>query len=51
MIRVDEKRPARTLSLDEARDDIERTLISLERNRLQKRWVERLKAKSFVTTY
>jgi len=51
LIKVDEKRPARTLSLDEARDDIERTLISLERNRLQKRWVERLKAKSFVTTY
>jgi parvulin-like peptidyl-prolyl isomerase len=51
LIKADEKRPARTLSLEEVRDDIEKTLIALERNRLQKRWVERLKAKAFVRTY
>jgi peptidyl-prolyl cis-trans isomerase SurA len=45
---VEDKRVARTKSLQEARDEIEKTLILQERARLQKKWVDRLRAKSFI---
>lgn len=45
---VEEKRVARTKTLDEVRDEIEKELIVQERSRLEKKWIERLKAKSFV---
>lgn len=45
---VDEARPERIRSLSEVRDEIEQTLLVEERARLQKRYVEKLRAKTFV---
>ena len=45
---VEEKKPAQFKPLNEVRDEIEHTLISDERGRLQKKYIERLKTKSFV---
>lgn len=45
---VDEARPERIRPLNEVREEIERTLVIEERARLQKRYVEKLRAKTFV---
>jgi hypothetical protein len=45
---VEDKRPAHVRPLEEVRDEIEKELIVQERARLQKKWVERLRAKAFV---
>jgi len=47
LMQVEEKQVARTKLLSEVRDEIERDLLLQERARLQKRWVEKLRAKSF----
>lgn len=48
LMAVEDKRVARTRALDEVREEIENDLKIEERARLQKKWVERLKEKSFV---
>jgi peptidyl-prolyl cis-trans isomerase SurA len=48
---VEEFRPMHVRSLPEVRDEIEKTLLLQERQRLYKQWIERLKAKSFVNYY
>jgi parvulin-like peptidyl-prolyl isomerase len=45
---VEEAKPAHTRPLSEVRDDVEATLKLQEQQRARKRWIERLKAKSFV---
>jgi peptidyl-prolyl cis-trans isomerase SurA len=45
---VEEKRAARTLSLQEVRDEIEKDLLLQERARLQRKWIERLRAKALI---
>jgi len=45
---VEGKRPAHVRPLEEVRDEIEKDLIVQERGRLQKAWVDRLRAKAFV---
>lgn len=45
---VEEKQSARTRALAEVRDEIEKDLLLQERARLQRRWIDRLRAKSFV---
>jgi parvulin-like peptidyl-prolyl isomerase len=45
---VEENRPAFLKPIDEVRDEIERTLVTTERTRLQKDWIERLRKKTFV---
>jgi hypothetical protein len=45
---LEDRRPAHTKALPEVRDEIEKTLIVQERARLHKKWIDRLKAKSFV---
>jgi parvulin-like peptidyl-prolyl isomerase len=45
---VEDKHPAHTRSLNEVRDDIERTLRAQEQARLQKQWIDRMKAKAFI---
>jgi peptidyl-prolyl cis-trans isomerase SurA len=45
---VDEARPERIRPLSELREEIERTLVVEERARLQKRYVDKLRAKTFV---
>ena len=48
---VEEKQDQRIKPLTEVHDDIEKTLIAQERTRLHKRWIDRLKTKSFVTHF
>ncbi len=48
LMQVDDVRPAHVRSLGDVRSEIEKTLRSAEQKRLQKKWVDRLKAKSFV---
>jgi peptidyl-prolyl cis-trans isomerase SurA len=51
LLMVEEVKPAHTKSLSEVRDEIARTLLSKENQRLFERWIERLKRKSFVNYY
>lgn len=48
---VEDIRPEHIKPLSEVRDEIERTLLGLEHDRLQKQWIERLKKKTFVRTF
>jgi hypothetical protein len=45
---LEDKRPAHIKSLNDVREDIEKTLLAQERDRLQKQWNEKLKKKTFV---
>jgi peptidyl-prolyl cis-trans isomerase SurA len=45
---VEEARPAHVRPLSEVRDEIEVILKTQERNRLEKKWLDRLKNKAFV---
>ena len=51
LMSVEDKRGAHVRPLAEVRDEIEKNLIVQERARLHKKWIDRLKAKSFVVTY
>jgi len=51
LLYAEEKQTARTRSLQEVRDEIEKDLLLQERARLQKKWLERLRAKSFFRTF
>lgn len=48
LILVEAKRPARTKPLAEVQDEIEKELLRNETRRLEKKWIDRLRAKSFV---
>jgi peptidyl-prolyl cis-trans isomerase SurA len=48
LLYVEEKQSARTRLLAEVRDEIEKDLLLQERARLQRKWLQRLRAKSFV---
>jgi parvulin-like peptidyl-prolyl isomerase len=45
---VEDKRTAHVRPLGEVRDEIERNLLTEERARLQKQWIERLRKKTFI---
>jgi len=47
LMQVEQTRPAHVKSLNEVRDDIERNLRAQEQARLEKQWIDRLKAKTF----
>ena len=51
LILVEENRMTHIRPLSELRDEIEKTLLIQERSRLQKQWIDRLKAKTFVRYY
>jgi peptidyl-prolyl cis-trans isomerase SurA len=48
LLLAEDVKPAHVKPLSEVREDIERTLIAQERDRLYRQWIERLKTKSFV---
>jgi hypothetical protein len=48
LMMVEEKRTAHFKPLGDVREEIERSLMLQERNRLEKQWIERLKKKTFV---
>ena len=47
VILIEETHPAHVKALNEVRDDIEKDLLSQERARLEKQWIDRLKKKTF----
>jgi parvulin-like peptidyl-prolyl isomerase len=51
LMMVEEVKSAHVKTLSEVRDEIARTLLSKENERLFERWIERLKRKSFVILY
>jgi hypothetical protein len=48
---VEDKKVARTESLADVRDKIDKELQNQERERLRKKWIERLAAKAFVQRF
>ena len=48
---VEDKRSAHIKALSEVRGEIERNMITEERARIQKNWINRLKQKTFVTYF
>jgi parvulin-like peptidyl-prolyl isomerase len=48
LMQAEEVRPAHVRPLSEVRDEIERTLAIEERARMEKRYIEKLRAKTFV---
>jgi peptidyl-prolyl cis-trans isomerase SurA len=48
LLQVEDKRPSHIKPLSEVREDIEKTLLGQEQQRLQRQWVDRLKKKTFV---
>ena len=53
ILMVDELQPAHVTPLADAavRDEIETTLKAQERNRLQKKWMDRIKKKAYVRLF
>ncbi len=51
VLQVEERKEAHTRPLAEARDEIEKTLVFQERNRLQKNWLKRLRDKAFINYF
>ena len=45
---VEDRRAAHIKSLNEVRDEVEEKLVTEERARLQKQWLERLRKKTFI---
>ena len=48
LMMVEDKRIARTKNMQEVKEEIEKTLVIQERARLHKKWIDRLRSKSFV---
>jgi peptidyl-prolyl cis-trans isomerase SurA len=48
LLLVEDKRPSHVKPLNEVRDDIEKTLLGEDQQRVQKQWIDRLKKKTFV---
>ena len=48
LMMVEERRPEHVKPLSDVRDEIEKTLLAQESERLQKQWIDRLKKKTFV---
>ena len=48
LILVEDKHPARVRPLNDVRDDIEKTLRTEDQARLEKQWIDSLKAKTFI---
>jgi parvulin-like peptidyl-prolyl isomerase len=51
LLLVEDKRPAHVKPLKDVQFDIERTLRSLEQARLQAKWIDRLKSKTFIRSF
>jgi parvulin-like peptidyl-prolyl isomerase len=48
---VEDIKPEHIRPLNEVREDIEKTLLAQERDRLQKQWLDRLRKKTFVLLF
>ena len=51
LVMVEQTRPARIKTLNDVRDDIEKTLRTQEQARIEKQWIDRLKKKTFIRIF
>lgn len=51
ILQVEEKKPAKVTTLEEARDLIERLLIRKEQEKLEAKWIQSLKRKAYIRFY
>ncbi len=51
LMEVQDLRAARVKPLNEVRDKIEKELLTNERDRLEKQWIDKLKKKTFIRTF
>jgi parvulin-like peptidyl-prolyl isomerase len=51
LLYVDDFKPAHTKPLIEVRDDIEKILIELQRDKMQDEWIKTLRAKAYIRLY
>jgi peptidyl-prolyl cis-trans isomerase SurA len=51
LLMVEQRQIAHMRPMAEVRDEIEKTLTLQERNRLERRWIERLRKKAFITYF
>jgi peptidyl-prolyl cis-trans isomerase SurA len=51
ILQVEDVKPAHTRPLTEVRDEIEKTLLQQQRQKMQEAWVKQLRAKAFIRTY
>ena len=51
ILKVSERKAAVTKPLSDVRDDLEKKITSEEKQRLQERWIEGLRAKAFIKTF
>lgn len=51
LVQLEDRHPAHFKPLNEVREQIERTLDTQERTRLQKQWIARLEAKTFIVKF
>ena len=51
LLLLEDRHPAHVKPLNEVRDEVERTLKSQEMERLRRKWIERLKAKTYIGTF
>jgi parvulin-like peptidyl-prolyl isomerase len=51
IVKIDARRQSGYKSFEEVRDDIKKTLLAKERQRLRERWIERMKAENYVKIY
>ncbi len=51
IMEVEDARTARVKPLGEVRDQIEKELLTGEKDRLEKQWIEKLKKKTFIRTF
>ena len=51
LLKVEDSKPAHVRPLPEIRDEIEKKLIGIEKQRLQQVWIDKLKAKAYIRYY
>ncbi len=51
IVEVDDVKPAHTIPLAEARDDIEKILLQQQRAKMQEEWVKDLRAKAYIRLF
>lgn len=51
IMQVDEVKPAHTRTLAEVRDEIEKTLLMQQRDKMQQDWVKELRAKAYIRMF
>ncbi len=51
LLLLEDRHPAHVKALSEVRDEVEKTLKSQEMERLRRKWIDRLKAKTYIGTF